>query len=334
MSDDTLLYYNTHQLRETVDDFINYCNTRNYFNVRLTLDTWVRNNLNLETYIEELLAPCRELMKYDKLDIVISLVQWLYSKDYIDLDTKLICHIYSDLCIKGNVPFLQAFWYECSLVDDTYLMPHECFSQVFYECDPSIEILQTMISHMEESNEYNEEIQEYSDWLLCSALINGANGCARYLLNRSDMDISIKMVFCSIMGGNSDTFDLIYNLYSGNINRNKMLSIAAGYGGLDILVHLLKLFPLDDYSRTHMCTYALSRGQNDVLHFVCESFQDINYTTVLNNSNDFAIARNDRIAEYDGFFQEYEKTFWEVSTNWEDNYRNCLLLLSEYTIMN
>ncbi len=256
MSDDTLLYYNTHQLRETVDDFINYCNTRNYFNVRLTLDTWARNNLNLETYIEELLVPCRELMKYDKLDIVISLVQWLYSKDYIDLDTKLVCHIYSDLCIKGNVPFLQAFWYECALVDDTYLMPHECFSQVFYECDPSIEILQMMISHMEESNKYNEEIQEFSDWLLCSALINGANGCAGYLLNRYDMNISIKMVFCSIMGGNPDTFDLIYNLYSGNINRNKMLSIAAGYGGLDILVHLLKLFPLDDYSQTYMCTYA------------------------------------------------------------------------------
>ena len=101
-------------------------------------------------------------------------------------------------------------------------MPHECFERVFFECDPSIAILEVMIEHMEAANRYNEEEEDYSDWLISSTLIHGAENCSRYLLTRDNLFISQNMVLSSIMGGNIGLFDLVYRMYNSPINFNHM----------------------------------------------------------------------------------------------------------------
>jgi hypothetical protein len=328
MSASGVLYDNIIQLFKTG------CNTRNYNLVRQTISLFDENNLDLNEHIVDLLYPCQQLIEQNQIDLLIFIINWLFSKNYINLDARIVSDLYTDICITGNVNFLQRVWTECNLVNNTYLMPHECFNRVFYECDPPINILQTMIAHFEESNEYNDEIEDYSEWLLCSTLINNAENCTRYLLNMYPDNVSVKIVLSSIMSGNPDLFDIVYNRYRSNhenINYNKMFSIAAGYGGLNILRHLLILFPINDSTATIMCSYAVSRGNVDVLQFVCEVFMNINYTTVLQKTQRFINIRNNNLLQYNSYYQEYERQYWEVSINWETEFQNCQQILAEFT---
>lgn len=328
MSASGILYDNIIQL------FKIGCDTRNYNLIRQSIALFDEHNLDLNEHIIDFLYPCQQLIEQNQIDLLIFIINWLFSKNYESLDTRIVSDLYTDICITGNVNFLQRFWVECNLVNNTYLMPHECFTRVFYECDPSINILQMMISQFEESNEYNDENEDYSEWLICSTLVNNAENCTRYLLNMYHGNVCMKMVLSSIMSGNPDLFDIVYNRYRANheyINYNKMFSIAAGYGGLEILRHLLMLFPMDDYSATLMCSYAASRGNTDVLQFVCQVFMNINYTNVLYKSQRFFNVRNDNLLQYNLYNQEYERQYWEVSINWETEFQNCQRILAEFT---
>ncbi len=311
--------------------FNHSCRTGNYGYLVDSVTYCDEHDINFENYIEYLVPPCLELVRQDKYDLLILIIKWLCSKNYTGLDIRILSHIYSDLCIKGNINFLQRVWAECNLIENTYLMPHECFERVFFACDPSIDMLQLMISYMEASNEYNEEPQEFADWLICSALLYRAENCARYLLNTFPEFISMKSVLSSIIGRNTDLFDLVYRLYNGNIEYNKMFSIAAGYGGLNMLLHLLNLFPTNNNTSTLVCAYALSRGKANVLQYILDNFQNINYNSVLDKTLRFRNERPAKLNEYNGFFQVYEKYYWEVSTNLELDYQACLGIFSQHT---
>jgi hypothetical protein len=269
----------------------------------------------------------------NNMDAIRIIVDYLYSLDINDLDVLLIKNIYI-FCAIHNFQLLERMWTELNLVDRTYIMPHSAISGILQSCD-SPEILVTVIRHMRETDSLNEEDCDIEEWILDTVLINGSYNCLIEIFRTLAPLIPVtgQNIYASIMGGNVDCFKLLFNNYGHIVRRypcNKLFELAAGYGGLSILIHLMTLFELDPTIIDSMFAHALACGRKDTLIYIHDTLRCRNYTGALEYGRQFNDRRSIELENMMGYHYEYHEKEWYISHTYEEDYNSCVRIIHRW----
>ncbi len=281
-----------------------------------------------EEVLENICDDCNQLICNNNFNAIKVIIEYFYSINVNHLDVLFIKHLYCNIAIY-KPSLLDRVWYELNFSENTYLMAHSALGMSLRSIDNPM-VFETMIKHIRESNIFHEEEDDFDTWILDSVLVNGCINCLNKTIQMfPNMEITVQNLYSSIMGGSVECFKLVYGYHCLNhtISHNIMLELAAAYGGLPILAHLMVFYQVDQPTIKRMFAHALACGRKDTFCFIHNTLNARNYIVALKHARIFRNQRKNKILECMGYEFDYHEKKWFISHDYERNYKECVRLI-------
>lgn len=285
-------------------------------------------------YVLEQMRPYFEtLIINNNFEIIQIIINYLYTFDINHLDSILIKDIYVYSAIH-NLPLMNRIWNELELAERTYLLPHNSLSVILESIDNTT-VFETIINHIVETDDCYEEDTNTETWILDTVLVNGRYNCLRKAFELfPNIQVTVTNIDSSVLGGSIECFELLYTNYrlTLDINPRKMFEYAAGYGGLPMLLHLMRVYRVNTNTNfiNRMFALALAGGRMDTLVYIHDILGCRFYNQALEYGTNFNNMRNNELDNLRGHELAYYEKKWFISSTYENDYDECVNMIDKW----
>ncbi len=271
----------------------------------------------------------------NNFDCISVIIDSLLNMRIPQLDITLIKSIYIHIAIN-NSELLERFWNELNLKERTFLLPQSALSTVLESIDVPT-IFETILEHIQETDEYTGDECDIQEWILDTVLTHGTLECFKKTIQLyPDIIITEQNVYSCIMGGNVECLKYLNNInqHPFELDPHNILEYAIGYGGLEMFQflqnYLQSNIPMNQQCIDKMFAYALAGGRIDTLTFIHDTLGCTNYNYALDYARQFNINREYEIEEVMGYEFDFHEKKWFISRDYPLLYEECVAQINDW----